>query len=60
MTNVWRLNIKTAAKRGVDPRRFCLERNILGLGWKVNQSGIVKWDEYIAEAHEKYKGVDAG
>ncbi len=56
MTNVWRLNIKTAAKRGVDPRRFCLERNILGLGWKVNQSGIVKWDEYIAEAHEKYKG----
>jgi hypothetical protein len=55
MTNVWRLNIKTAAKIGVDPRRFCLDKNILGVGWQVNQSGSVDWEGYIAEARVKYK-----
>ena len=31
--NLWRINIKTDAAEGVDPRRFCLDRNILGVGW---------------------------
>lgn len=52
---VWRLNIKTAAKEGINPGRFCLERNILGVGWQVNQLGDVNWDKYIAEAKGKYK-----
>ena len=55
MINIWRLNIKTAAKRGVNPRRFCLDRNILGVGWQVSQPGVVEWDDYIAEARDKYK-----
>lgn len=55
MTKIWRLNLKTAAKNGVDPRKFCLERNILGVGWKVEKTGSVTWDDYIAEASLKYK-----
>lgn len=55
MTSIWRLNIKTAAKKGIDPRRFCLDKNILGVGWKVNQTGTVEWEDYIAEARSEYK-----
>lgn len=52
---VWRLNIKTAAKSGVNPRRFCLDNNILGIGWQVNLTGEVDWENYIREAKVKYK-----
>ncbi len=31
------------------------ERNILGVGWQVSQSGIVEWDVYISEAKERYR-----
>lgn len=55
MTTVWRLNIKTAAKPGVDPRRFCLENGILGVGWQVDQEGDVSWDSYITEAKPRYE-----
>lgn len=36
MTTIWRLNIKTDADEGVDPRMFCIDRNILGIGWPVD------------------------
>ena len=55
MTSVWRLNIKTASQKGVNPREFCLKNNILGIGWQISQSGNISWDEYITEAKEKYK-----
>jgi len=55
MTSIWRINIKTAAKEGIDPRRFCLDKNILGIGWQVNQTGNVEWEDYINEARTKYK-----
>lgn len=53
---VWRLNIKTAAKAGINPRRFCLDNNILGVGWGVNLKGEVDWENYIREAEIKYNG----
>lgn len=55
MKNVWRLNIKTAAKAGVNPRQLCIENNILGIGWRVSQYGNVAWEDYIAEAKGRYK-----
>lgn len=55
MASVWRLNIKTAAKAGIDPRRFCLERGILGVGWQVEQTGDITWTSYISEAKPLYK-----
>jgi hypothetical protein len=32
---LWRLNIKTGAQDGFDPRQFCLEKNLAGVGWSV-------------------------
>lgn len=32
---LWRLNIKTSAKDGFDPRQFCLKKNLAGIGWSV-------------------------
>lgn len=32
---LWRLNIKTAAQGGFDPRQFCFEKNVAGVGWPV-------------------------
>ena len=46
--NVWRITIKTDAVEGVDPRRFCLERNILGVGWPVDGPQSLDWDTYHA------------
>ena len=53
---VWRLNIKTAAKSGVNPRQFCLKNNFLGVGYAISQTGEVDWQSYIKEAKVKYKG----
>ena len=55
MTTIWRLNIKTAANKGVNPRKFCLDKNILGIGWRISKSGVTSWNDYISEASDKYK-----
>ncbi|HEX5057100.1 MAG TPA: hypothetical protein VFX02_11455 [Gammaproteobacteria bacterium] len=44
--SIWRLNIKTAANEGIDPRKFCLDRKILGVGWPIDLGGIINWDSY--------------
>ena len=52
--NVWRINIKTDSAEGVDPRRFCLDRNILGVGWPVGERESLDWDKYQALGTAKY------
>lgn len=32
---LWKMNIKTASKEGVDPFLFCKSKNILGSGWPL-------------------------
>jgi hypothetical protein len=32
---VWRLNIKTDARVGFDPREYCIANNLVGIGWPV-------------------------
>ena len=54
MTKVWRINIKTAASEGVDPRIFCIKNNILGIGWQVDYDGEINWDIYNNLATEEY------
>lgn len=54
MPTVWRLNIKTAASDGVDPRRFCIDRQILGVGWPVDYESEIDWDTYYKRAEELY------
>ena len=56
MTTTWRLNIKTGAEEGVDPRMFCIDRNILGIGWRVpvNPDTPLGWDAYQDLGMEEY------
>lgn len=52
--NLWRINIKPSSKEGINPRSFCLERNILGVGWPVGESDNMTWEEYEDKALEIY------
>ncbi|MCY3814367.1 MAG: hypothetical protein OXH15_21520 [Gammaproteobacteria bacterium] len=54
MTTVWRLTISTDAAEGVDPRRFCLDRDILGVGWRVDGPESLDWDAYYALGMAQY------
>lgn len=61
MRTVWRLNIKTAASEGIDPRQFCIERQLLGVGWSVSSESELDWDTYyrfaeVANYKKRYKG----
>ena len=54
MTTIWRLTIKSEAEEGVDPSEFCIKRNILGVGWKVDRDAPLDWDTYYDLGMEKY------
>lgn len=51
---VWRLNLKTNAAEGIDPRQFCIRNSILGVGCPINCDQPVDWDRYYAIAEEMY------
>ena len=54
--NIWRLHIKTAAEAGVDPHNFCIEKNILGVGWQVETAkNPLSWDCYYKLGKEGYE-----
>lgn len=55
---IWRLTINPAANEDVDPKRFCIDRNILGVGWPVDTIGPLDWDTYYALAAERYYNED--
>lgn len=52
--NVWRLNIKTAASEGINPRKFCIDKRILGVGWPVDAGEEIGWPEYYELAMRCY------
>ncbi len=54
MPTIWRLNIKTDAAFGVDPRRFCIDHQILGIGWPVDVEAGADWDAYYRAAEDRY------
>lgn len=54
MAKVWRLNIKPSASEDIDPRMFCIKKNILGVGWSVEFDGNVDWETYYKLAMESY------
>lgn len=56
MITIWRLNIKPDAAEGVDPRKFCFERCILGIGWPVNANAPLDWDTYRNLGSKEYQG----
>ena len=52
---VWRINIKTDAHQGVDPRRFCLDQGWVGVGWPVDGAETMDWETYRSLAEVEYK-----
>jgi hypothetical protein len=59
MPKVWRLNIKTAAKESVDPRMFCIEKGVLGVGWQVDYDKTpVSWKTYYKLAMAEYYDIE--
>lgn len=53
--NIWRINLKSA---GVNPRKFCLEKGIVGFGWPVKDENTnLEWKEYYRRGKEKYNGA---
>lgn len=56
MITIWRLNIKPDAVEGVDPRKFCFEKGILGIGWQVHTDGPLDWDTYVSLGEKEYPG----
>jgi len=56
MTKIWRIHLKPAAKK-YDPRKLCLEENVVGIGWRRQDGDNAKnisWEEYYALAERTY------
>lgn len=51
MTTLWRVHLATA---GEDPRRFCINAGIVGVGWPIEHDGPVDWATYETLAAAKY------
>ena len=56
MTTIWRLNIKPDAQEGVDPVRFCFDKQILGVGWPVDSDSPLNWKTYCRLGQKEYQG----
>jgi len=54
MPKVWRLNIKPDFNKEVDPRKFCLDKGLLGVGWAVDADTEADWETYRTLAEERY------
>lgn len=53
--NVWKLNIKTAANADKDPKQFCLDRGIMGIGWAVwTERDTLTKKQYLKAARTHY------
>lgn len=53
MVQIWRINLKTAAHKTVDPREFAIQENIVGIGWAV-EGEINDWETYKKLGNETY------
>ena len=60
MSTIWRLNIKPDAAEDVDPRKFCFDKGILGIGWPVDANGPMDWNTYCALGKDEYRDGSKG
>lgn len=54
---LWRINIKTDARPGCNPRSYCLDHNLAGVGWRVADSGgnpPRDFEHYLELGREEY------
>lgn len=53
--NLWRINIIPASKKGFDPRQYCIDRKIAGIGWPLDDvSEPLTLEKYTTEGRAKY------
>jgi len=52
---IWRIHLKPDAKKGIDPRQFCINNGIVGVGWGIYEATPVSWEKYLEVAKELYK-----
>lgn len=57
MTTLWRVHLVTS---GEDPRRFCIQGGIIGVGWAVDHDGPVDWSTYERLAAAAYDADGRG
>lgn len=57
MTQLWRVHL---AADGANPRRFCIDRGIVGVGWPVEHDGPLNWDGYEPLARKLYQRQGRG
>ena len=55
MSTIWRLHIKPDSAEDVDPRKFCFDKGILGIGWPVDANGPIDWSTYCALGEDEYR-----
>lgn len=54
LCTIWRIHIKPAAEVGIDPKAYCFENSILGVGWPVEAKTKPDWETYLELASKKY------
>jgi hypothetical protein len=53
--NLWKLNIKTAHDKGENPKQFCLDNKIMGVGWPVQgMPEQPSGPQYLSAARMRY------
>lgn len=53
--NIWRIHLKAEAQDEVDQRQLCLDKGIVGVGWKINiKNTPVTWNDYYEIAKDVY------
>ena len=59
---VWRINLNPDAAPNIDPRGFCIEGNILGVGWPVEggYAGMTREEYYNLGEAQYYDEGDRG
>ena len=53
---IWRIHIKTAAREGISPVQFCIDKQIVGVGWPIDtdRETSLSWEKYVSEAEKRY------
>jgi len=49
----WRINLKPGHKSGINARRYCLSKEIVGIGWQVNYKETPLTADYYEKKAEK-------
>lgn len=55
---LWQITIKPDAIVGVDPREFCIQNGVVGIGWRIDGFTPQTKDDYLKRATELGWGLD--